>query len=65
VAAQAYVINYVNDSYLATHQGSPLLTVPSEYAGTRSSTYRTNFASMRRLVGTEAHAGMAAAWRRW
>jgi hypothetical protein len=45
-AAQAYVINYVNNNFIATHPGARLITVPAEYAGDSASTYRTRFARL-------------------
>jgi hyaluronoglucosaminidase len=46
-AAQAYLLNRFVDEFLETRQGlRPLLTVPTEYAGTGSSTYRERFAAL-------------------
>ncbi|HJP76456.1 MAG TPA: beta-N-acetylglucosaminidase domain-containing protein [Pseudonocardiaceae bacterium] len=45
-AAQAYVVNYVYNNFIATHAGAKLLTIPGEYAGDQSSTYRTRFGQL-------------------
>jgi hyaluronoglucosaminidase len=43
-AAQAHVTNYVQDAFIAKHDGaSRMVTVPTEYWGTATSTYRTRF----------------------
>ncbi len=43
-AAQAHVTNYVQDAFIATHEGAArMVTVPTEYYGTSKSTYRSRF----------------------
>jgi hypothetical protein len=44
-AAQAHVVNHVYTNFITTHAGAKLLTVPTEYWGTASSTYRTQFSA--------------------
>lgn len=46
-AAQAHLLNAFRADFVATHRGAGrLLTVPTEYSGTQSSTYRTRFAEL-------------------
>ncbi|HEX8819661.1 MAG TPA: beta-N-acetylglucosaminidase domain-containing protein [Archangium sp.] len=46
-AAQAYLLNRFASEFLAPRPGSrPLITVPTEYSGTRSSIYRERFAAL-------------------
>jgi beta-N-acetylglucosaminidase/Concanavalin A-like lectin/glucanases superfamily/Glycosyl hydrolase family 20, domain 2 len=45
-AAQAYVVNYVYDHFVRTHDGAELKTVPAEYWGNHHSAYRTQFAKL-------------------
>lgn len=43
-AAQTSVVDYVQQQFIDTHPGAlPLITVPTEYYGDQSSTYRTRF----------------------
>ena len=46
-AAQAHLLNRFASEFLATRPGTPpLITVPTEYSGTRSSIYRERFAAL-------------------
>ncbi|WP_327251042.1 beta-N-acetylglucosaminidase domain-containing protein [Streptomyces sp. NBC_01244] len=42
-AAQAHVLGYVQQHFIATHSGAGLITIPTAYHGTAASTYRTRF----------------------
>ncbi|HEX6447778.1 MAG TPA: beta-N-acetylglucosaminidase domain-containing protein, partial [Streptosporangiales bacterium] len=45
-AAQAHVVDYVHDHFIATHDGARLVAVPAEYWGDAKSAYRTRFAAL-------------------
>jgi hyaluronoglucosaminidase len=45
-AAQASVVTYVYQHFVATHPGARLVTVPSQYAGDVSTVYRTRLAAL-------------------
>ncbi|ASN07301.1 beta-N-acetylhexosaminidase [Virgibacillus necropolis] len=46
-AAQAYLLNRFNESFIKTHEGAErLITVPTDYAGNHTNTYREQFADL-------------------
>jgi hyaluronoglucosaminidase len=46
-AAQTSVVNFVQQQFIGTHPGAlPLATVPTEYSGDQSDTYRSRFDSL-------------------
>ncbi len=46
-AAQAFLLNRFKEAFINTHEGAnPLITVPTDYAGTHTNTYRERFATL-------------------
>ncbi|UOQ92587.1 beta-N-acetylglucosaminidase domain-containing protein [Halobacillus shinanisalinarum] len=46
-AAQAYLLNRFNEEFIQTHEGAErLITVPTDYAGNDTTTYRERFADL-------------------
>ncbi|WP_245804710.1 beta-N-acetylhexosaminidase family protein [Halobacillus hunanensis] len=46
-AAQAYLLNRFNQEFIQTHEGAErLITVPTDYAGNHTNTYRKQFAEL-------------------
>ncbi|CDQ38587.1 O-GlcNAcase NagJ precursor [Virgibacillus salexigens] len=46
-AAQAYLLNRFEEAFIDTHEGAnALITVPTDYAGTHTNTYRERFAAL-------------------